>query len=39
VEDAFGRFFLGAGFDPTEELEARLVRLDEQSETIFDSAD
>jgi multiple sugar transport system substrate-binding protein len=39
VEDAFGRFFLGVGFDPTEELEARLVRLDEQSETIFDSAD
>ena len=39
VEEVFARLFLGIGFDPTQELEERLVRLDEQSESIFDAAD
>ena len=39
VERTFSRLFLGAGFDPAEELEDRLVKLDEQSETLFGGSD
>ena len=35
VEATFTRLFLGAGFDPAEELEERLVKLDEQSEPVL----